>query len=62
MLEAIGAGIAPRVGDKDWKDVWLGSPEHESVKGEINAIKAAGLAKPVEDKRKISRCTYYQES
>ncbi|KAJ3984201.1 multidrug resistance protein 2, partial [Lentinula detonsa] len=27
MLEAIGVGVSPRVGDRDWKDVWLDSPE-----------------------------------
>ncbi len=26
MLEAIGAGITPRIGDRDWKDIWLDSP------------------------------------
>ncbi|KAJ3545283.1 hypothetical protein NMY22_g2500 [Coprinellus aureogranulatus] len=45
MLEAIGAGVAPRVGDKDWKDVWLESPEYQAVRREIDDIKAAGLAK-----------------
>jgi len=55
MLEAIGAGVSPRIGDRDWKDVWLDSPEYEKVKQEINTIKATGLAKPVEDKRNITR-------
>ncbi|KAF9225228.1 hypothetical protein BS17DRAFT_778327 [Gyrodon lividus] len=47
MLEAIGAGLAPRVGPRDWKDIWLDSPEHERVRAEISEIKAQGLAVPV---------------
>jgi len=54
MLEAIGAGVTPRVGDRDWKDIWLESPELEKVKAEIRDIKAAGLARPAEDKRNIT--------
>lgn len=54
MLEAVGAGVTPRVGDRDWKDIWLGSPEYKKVREEINGIKDAGLAKPAEDKRQIS--------
>jgi ATP-binding cassette, subfamily G (WHITE), member 2, SNQ2 len=56
MLEAIGAGIAPRIGDRDWKDVWLDSPEHQQVLDEIAAIKANGLAKPVADNQKLTTC------
>ncbi|KAK2460203.1 hypothetical protein APHAL10511_007794 [Amanita phalloides] len=54
MLEAIGAGVTPRVGDRDWKDIWLESPEFEEVKEEIRKIKAAGVAKPADEKRKIT--------
>ncbi|KAF8659504.1 hypothetical protein AX14_007561 [Amanita brunnescens Koide BX004] len=54
MLEAIGAGVTPRVGDRDWKDIWLESPELKKVKQEIQDIKAAGLAHPAEDKRTIT--------
>ncbi|KAI6015643.1 pleiotropic drug resistance ABC transporter [Pisolithus marmoratus] len=52
MLEAIGAGLSPRVGPRDWKDVWLDSPEYKRTRGEINEIKAQALAKPAppEDK------------
>ncbi|TFY82436.1 hypothetical protein EWM64_g1573 [Hericium alpestre] len=52
MLDAIGAGISPRVGDRDWKDVWLDSPECKRVREEITAIKAAGTAKSQESKQK----------
>ncbi|KAG6831973.1 hypothetical protein H0H87_003308 [Tephrocybe sp. NHM501043] len=47
MLEAIGAGVSPRVGDRDWKDVWLDSKECTQAKTEILAIKEQGVAKPV---------------
>lgn len=58
MLEAIGAGVTPRVGDRDWKDVWVESPEFEKVKEEIRDIKAAGLALPAENRRNITTCTF----
>jgi ABC-type multidrug transport system ATPase subunit len=35
MLEAIGAGSAARIGDKDWGDVWDESEEFEAVKKAI---------------------------
>ncbi|TFK26772.1 ABC-transporter [Coprinopsis marcescibilis] len=46
MLEAIGAGVTPRIGDKDWKDVWLESEEYQQVVREVKAIQAEGLAQP----------------
>ncbi|TLS23979.1 hypothetical protein PpBr36_08722 [Pyricularia pennisetigena] len=39
MLEAIGAGSAPRVGDRDWADIWEESPEHANVKDTISQLK-----------------------
>ncbi|TBU62153.1 ABC-transporter [Dichomitus squalens] len=39
MLDAIGAGLAPRIGDRDWKDHWLDSPEYQDVLVEIEKIK-----------------------
>ncbi|KAI6120967.1 pleiotropic drug resistance ABC transporter [Pisolithus croceorrhizus] len=47
MLEAIGAGLSPRVGPRDWKDVWLDSPEYRRAREEINEIKAQAFAKPI---------------
>ncbi|KAG6329970.1 hypothetical protein ID866_9118 [Astraeus odoratus] len=47
MLEAIGAGLSPRVGPRDWKDIWLDSPEYRRVREEIDEIKSQGLGKPV---------------
>ncbi|KAF8807904.1 hypothetical protein BYT27DRAFT_7189991 [Phlegmacium glaucopus] len=43
MLEAIGAGVTPRVGNRDWNDIWLESPEFLKMKEEIGAIKKAAL-------------------
>ncbi|KAF4573417.1 hypothetical protein EYR36_007932 [Pleurotus pulmonarius] len=54
MLEAIGAGVAARIGDRDWKDVWLDSPEYRIVRQEIEDIKRAALARPVDDHKLTS--------
>lgn len=59
MLEAIGAGVAPRIGDRDWKDIWLESPEHKMAKEEIRALKSQAIAKPQEEKVKLSTCKVY---
>ncbi|KAF8583992.1 hypothetical protein K439DRAFT_1617076 [Ramaria rubella] len=48
MLEAIGAGVTPRVGPRDWKDIWLDSQECARVKEDIQAMKSAALARPLE--------------
>jgi ATP-binding cassette subfamily G (WHITE) protein 2 (SNQ2) len=45
MLEAIGAGITPRIGDRDWKDIWLESPEFARAKEEIEEIKREALSR-----------------
>lgn len=39
MLDAIGAGLTPRIGDRDWKDHWLDSAEYQNVLAEIEKIK-----------------------
>lgn len=39
MLDAIGAGQAPRIGKCDWADVWNGSDELAATKEEIESIK-----------------------
>lgn len=44
MLEAIGAGSAPRSGDHDWADMWDASPERA---GAIDAIRC------IKDERRI---------
>jgi ABC-type multidrug transport system ATPase subunit len=39
ILDAIGAGTSPRIGHRDWKDIWLDSPEFQHVKEEIRELK-----------------------
>ncbi|PKS05034.1 hypothetical protein jhhlp_008400 [Lomentospora prolificans] len=39
MLEAIGAGSSPRVGSRDWADIWEDSPEFAQVKETIKKLK-----------------------
>jgi len=56
MLEAIGAGVSPRIGDKDWKDIWLDSPEFKRVIDEIEDIKTKGRDKPERTGADTSTC------
>lgn len=58
MLDAIGAGLAPRIGDKDWKDVWLESPEYQKTREEIEQIKRDGLARPVTENTNVTTCKF----
>lgn len=62
MLEAIGAGVTPRIGDRDWKDIWLESPEYQRARREVADIKAEALKKPPVDKQKLSTCKSVQLS
>jgi ATP-binding cassette subfamily G (WHITE) protein 2 (SNQ2) len=39
MLDAIGAGSTPRIGNRDWADVWADSEEFAQTKQEIVRIK-----------------------
>lgn len=39
MLDAIGAGQTPRIGDRDWADIWRTSEELANVKAEISRLK-----------------------
>ena len=55
MLDAIGAGQTPRLGSRDWADVWNDSEEFEDTKCEIVRIKEQRLkevsdAPPVQQK------------
>ena len=45
MLDAIGAGLAPRIGNKDWGEIWNESPEAKIAKEEIIALKTEALAR-----------------
>lgn len=40
MLDAIGAGVAARIGDKDWGEIWRESEELAATKAEIIRIKS----------------------
>jgi ATP-binding cassette subfamily G (WHITE) protein 2 (SNQ2) len=40
MLDAIGAGQTPRIGSRDWGDIWRTSPELAVIKEDISRIKA----------------------
>ena len=39
MLDVIGAGTSPRVGDRDWGEIWRSSSELANTKHDIIAIK-----------------------
>jgi hypothetical protein len=44
MLDAIGAGQAPRIGNKDWADIFAESPELANIKDQISRMKSERLA------------------
>ena len=55
MLDAIGAGQASRIGDRDWGDIWSDSEEFQRTKDEIvrikqSRLKEVGDAPPVQQK------------
>ena len=56
MLEAIGAGVTPRVGNRDWKDIWLESPEFIKMKEEIATIKKAALLEEEPNQTLMTTC------
>ncbi|XP_014559723.1 hypothetical protein COCVIDRAFT_23948 [Bipolaris victoriae FI3] len=63
MLDAVGAGSAPRIGDRDWADVWTDSEEFAEVKRHITQLKeeriaAVGSAEPVEQKEFATPMSY----
>lgn len=39
MLEAIGVGQGTRIGEKDWADIWLESPDFNMIKENITQMK-----------------------
>ena len=43
MLDVIGAGLAPRVGDRDWAELWQESPEFQDTLDEIEMIKTEAV-------------------
>ncbi|KAF2685329.1 ABC transporter CDR4 [Lentithecium fluviatile CBS 122367] len=44
MLDAIGAGSTPRIGSRDWGDIWADSEEFAQVKQHITRIKETRIA------------------
>jgi hypothetical protein len=56
MLEAIGAGVTPRVGNQDWKDTWLESSEFVKMKEEIASIKKTALLEEEPDQKLMFTC------
>ena len=57
MLDAIGAGLSPRIGDRDWKDHWLDSDEYRDVLAEIAKIKQGTQSKD-DVPKKITMCKF----
>ncbi|KAG9038328.1 hypothetical protein FRB95_001740 [Tulasnella sp. JGI-2019a] len=52
MLEAIGAGSGRRVGPRDWHDIWKDSPEFDQAIRDVEELKAAGVARGLDDTTK----------
>jgi ABC-type multidrug transport system ATPase subunit len=44
MLDAIGVGMAPRFGHRDWRYIWSDSPEFQIVKEEIRELKRSATS------------------
>ena len=44
MLDAIGAGTSPRIGKRDWADIWRDSEEFAQLKRDIIHMKEARIA------------------
>ncbi|KAK1759774.1 ABC-2 type transporter-domain-containing protein [Echria macrotheca] len=55
MLEAIGAGSAPRIGNRDWADIWADSPELANVKDAITRMKDERIAAGAGRDRSLER-------
>lgn len=55
MLDAIGAGLTPRVGDRDWAELWRESPEFQETLDEITTIKAEATKREDDKKRTSSK-------
>ncbi|KAF2851942.1 ABC transporter [Plenodomus tracheiphilus IPT5] len=54
MLDAVGAGSAPRIGDRDWADVWADSEEFAEVKRHIVEVKTQRAAEVVVKRQNLS--------
>lgn len=66
MLDAIGAGQAPRIGNRDWADIWRTSEELANVKAEIVRMKDERIAdvgnNPVVDEKEYATPLGFQIS
>ncbi|KAK4150580.1 ABC-2 type transporter-domain-containing protein [Chaetomidium leptoderma] len=64
MLEAIGAGSSPRIGNRDWADIWADSPELANVKDDIlqmkESRKAAGAERNPELEKEYASPLWHQ--
>ncbi len=54
MLDAIGAGLTPRIGNRDWNEHWLASKEFQDALAEIEKIKQSNVDDGTE--KKVSMC------
>ena len=61
VLEAIGTGFSPRIGSRDWHDIWLESAECKTSKKEINEMKGAALSRPQPETKAVSTCASSQD-
>ncbi|QKX61137.1 uncharacterized protein TRUGW13939_08284 [Talaromyces rugulosus] len=59
MLDAIGAGQTPRIGDRDWGDIWRDSPELAKTKADIVKMKKDRIADNKEDGDKSKKEVEY---
>ncbi|KAK0709834.1 ABC-2 type transporter-domain-containing protein [Lasiosphaeria miniovina] len=55
MLQVIGAGSAPRVGDRDWADIWADSPELANVKDAILQMKESRKTEGLQESRDLEK-------
>lgn len=64
MLDAIGAGQASRIGNKDWGEIWRSSPELANVKQQIIEIKAERIqdvgSRPKVDEKEYATPLWHQ--
>ncbi|KAK5038349.1 ATP-binding cassette transporter snq2 [Exophiala sideris] len=58
MLDAIGAGIAPRIGDRDWGEIWRSSDELATVKSEITTMKEERLRQHADSQQNLGEQEY----
>ena len=57
MLDAVGAGIAARVGDRDWGELWRESDEHAAIQHDIIVMKDKRV-KEIAAEPKLSEMEY----